>query len=567
MNLQLSNNYHDIIHSSKRSSRIYRSKFSATTLIIFILSIAVIPFSHNGSLGVAYAQSDAASGIQLYQNTDFGLALFYPSDWEREQNFELPEGGIVGFRAPVENEEDVFRETLDIVYNNLPGGTTLDDYTDTLLQRYHDNLANFTIIESSPSSLSNSSISSHTLVFNFSDGDYSYQALNIWSVIGDKALIVIYYAEPGKYSIYLPVINKMIDSLKVDPVIFGKPEPGGQYVIPSLGFKAEIPHDWTSIKSGESGNSTLLKAAPLPFADSNSTDRAIMFITLEETRQNQTSNDIASHFLNDSDRDFMCGTKISSASIVNLNGDVKSLESELKCSDGMAMKKIKSYMVASQGLIIFVGYGASSDAAYEKYLADFDESIQRLELPGATNLSAPNEFASLFGLAIGQKAFEINGTSNTIDYATANNSTVFDLALDEDAKRLSFTIQDYNSSDNITRDPSTGMAAGSLMFIRISDILLGPYVVTIDGKVITGGGGVDGDGAGVLTIDDKTDNASTYLILSYDQNVDQQHRITIVGTNVVPEFTLGMTTLIFAGIIGFAVSAFMARNTNRLFIR
>jgi eukaryotic-like serine/threonine-protein kinase len=40
------------------------------------------------------------------------------------------------------------------------------------------------------------------------------KAMQIWTLRGDKAYLITYKAEPGKYSRYLPIIQKMVDSFQ-----------------------------------------------------------------------------------------------------------------------------------------------------------------------------------------------------------------------------------------------------------------------------------------------------------------------------------------------------------------
>lgn len=526
--------------------------FASTKLSIsvLILTSLVLIISPGGLFVLANGTAESYTppeDVRLYENPDFGIALSYPSDWELELDLNLPPGGIAGFVSPSEDEEgDFYNENFEILYNNLPRDTTLDSYTNSLIQRYSTSLDNFTIIESSEFLLTNSSISSQRLVFSFTDGDFNFKALNTWSVIGDKALITIYYAEPQEdYETFLPSVEKMLESLQVNPGVFGKPEPAGRYVIPSLRFEAEIPHDWISIDKDKVNISTLLKASPTPVVSSNSTDRVVMFLIQHLGNEGI----FARQFQNHTDSDFVCGRTITTAVIAELNEDVSALASELDCSDNMTMKKIKSYMVASNGVTIIIGYAASSDVLYERYLGDFEQSILGLQLSDATKFSDPDAYAQLLGLAPSTEGFEINGTLTNLTYAS--NLTLTDITLDQEEKRLSFDLSPTNAEVN-------GSTASNQVFLSISDILQGPYAVTINDNSAEDN---------LLTVSDAVDNGNGYLILTLDEkNRDDGSplNVEIVGTRVVPEFSVGFAVLVAFGL---ALTVATIAQTRKSFLR
>jgi serine/threonine-protein kinase len=41
------------------------------------------------------------------------------------------------------------------------------------------------------------------------------KAMQVWTVISNKAFLITYKADPYKFSSYLPTIERMIDSFKV----------------------------------------------------------------------------------------------------------------------------------------------------------------------------------------------------------------------------------------------------------------------------------------------------------------------------------------------------------------
>jgi eukaryotic-like serine/threonine-protein kinase len=56
----------------------------------------------------------------------------------------------------------------------------------------------------------------HKIVFSAIDNkEVERKAMQVWTVIGNKAFLITYKAEPDKFSSYLPAIERMIDSFKI----------------------------------------------------------------------------------------------------------------------------------------------------------------------------------------------------------------------------------------------------------------------------------------------------------------------------------------------------------------
>ena len=56
----------------------------------------------------------------------------------------------------------------------------------------------------------------HKIVFSAIDNEeVERKAMQVWTVIGNKAVLITYKAEPDKFSNYLPTIERMIESFKV----------------------------------------------------------------------------------------------------------------------------------------------------------------------------------------------------------------------------------------------------------------------------------------------------------------------------------------------------------------
>ena len=100
---------------------------------------------------------------------------------------------------------------------------------------------------------------------------------------------------------------------------------------------------------------------------------------------------------------------------------------------------------------------------------------------------------------------------NEIEVQVNSSSTISNFVLDEENKKISFSVNGAGSTNGTTE-------------IRIDAILEGPYTVTVDGEVMDN----------VELIESDETNSSIIKIA----HADDSHVISVAGTNVVPEFPI-----------------------------
>jgi hypothetical protein len=141
----------------------------------------------------------------------------YPSDWikiepsqiSHETSFNI----IVGFYLEKESSSDSFSAALSIGIHNLSSiqNIKLDQYTDAHINFITEKAS---IHESKTNALKDSSNKNpeHSVVYDNSEGQKTLQVL---APKGDKAYHIMYIADEARYSYYLPLAQKMIDSFEV----------------------------------------------------------------------------------------------------------------------------------------------------------------------------------------------------------------------------------------------------------------------------------------------------------------------------------------------------------------
>jgi hypothetical protein len=137
--------------------------------------------------------------ISYVDPTD-GISIQYPSNWTKIEYFQAPvEMSIAGYKvvvnflAPIVNASDQWREYLMIQIGNQSIVKNLVPQAKTILA-------------GNPA---------YKLVYTNNEETFHLKTLEVWTTIGDNTYLLIYKAEATKYSSYLPIIQRMLDSFKV----------------------------------------------------------------------------------------------------------------------------------------------------------------------------------------------------------------------------------------------------------------------------------------------------------------------------------------------------------------
>ena len=164
------------------------------------------------------------TGFSIYQNPVYKFKIEYPSNWEKlefTQGIEEQQRNIVvNFVSPISSSTPTFREYLLIEVGNLTLSSsqnpTLDEYTNKIIN-LRKSLPNFQLIESTPTLLSGG--------YQAKKIEYSYsnpivgttKALEVITTIdNNKVYLLSYNADAGRFNSYLPTVQKMIDSLRIN---------------------------------------------------------------------------------------------------------------------------------------------------------------------------------------------------------------------------------------------------------------------------------------------------------------------------------------------------------------
>lgn len=188
----------------------------------------------------AFSETDFADETKIYENSDYGLKIQYPSDWEVKENPN--EYVVVGFTSPLEGSSDVWKDYFVVSVEGI-SGISLDEYVESSLsslegvnQQYGLETKDITS-ESTVVSGNDARKISYTLE---GEGSPKLSEDRYITKKGNFAYSIAFTVEFEKYSQYLPVIQDVMDSLEIESL-----PPYFQYENPELGIKFEYPSSWT----------------------------------------------------------------------------------------------------------------------------------------------------------------------------------------------------------------------------------------------------------------------------------------------------------------------------------
>jgi hypothetical protein len=149
-----------------------------------------------------------------YQNPDFGIKMQYPSNWIKQQD-NLLLHTIVAFNLIHENIFDFTNTTLaelDIRVYNAPQNETF-----AKLNIGQINTQGQVIVTHYKNSTTTLGGLPALKISSYFFGDVSQKEMQVWTFVPSKNVLIefIYIAQPSKYSLYLPIVERMINSVEI----------------------------------------------------------------------------------------------------------------------------------------------------------------------------------------------------------------------------------------------------------------------------------------------------------------------------------------------------------------
>lgn len=188
---------YDLNTRGLHNCRSYHSRIIISTLLIIIFASSSI-------------QVLAQEQFLTYEDITTGISIQFPSNWEKSVNLD----NFVTFRAPPETDTRIYPAALGLKIQELASKSVLlQEVTKVQLSELRKSNPNLDISESTSTTLAGKP--AYRVVFTATDNNQvERKAMQIWTIIDNKAILITYKAQPDKYSTYLPTIERMISSFQ-----------------------------------------------------------------------------------------------------------------------------------------------------------------------------------------------------------------------------------------------------------------------------------------------------------------------------------------------------------------
>ena len=188
------------------------TKLSIALSVLIIFSIFLIDYlEHNLAFGSFHENPIITIGLDseflTYDDIITGFSIKYPPDWERAQHLDKS----VTFLAPRESNSDTNPAGLGIMVIEVESNKTLASITQNQLNILKNLYPDIQILESMETIFLGHP--SHMIIFTATDNTQSMRkAMQIWFKEDNKAFLMTYKSDNQRYSKYLPIIDRMLNS-------------------------------------------------------------------------------------------------------------------------------------------------------------------------------------------------------------------------------------------------------------------------------------------------------------------------------------------------------------------
>jgi hypothetical protein len=152
-------------------------------------------------------------GFLAYESPVYGIRTQYPDGWEILVQSTSNSSLSLRFDSPAENDTDTYRENVRFVIDTISNNTALSNFTSATLTSYLESYPDLKFSEVSSTNLTNNAIPAYKLVASHTQEGLDF--MQIFAINEDKVYTILYSSEKTRYSTYLPIIEKMINSFEV----------------------------------------------------------------------------------------------------------------------------------------------------------------------------------------------------------------------------------------------------------------------------------------------------------------------------------------------------------------
>jgi hypothetical protein len=166
-------------------------------------------------LGVAARDKYMPSSFVTYDFPSFGLQISLPSDWRKSPTPQFIDE-IATFFTPLLPPTDNYHENLAIAGRIYSSPVSVGQSLDASLKSL-EKLNNVEVKETA-TDLVLGGYPSYRLAYSFEYNSTQFWAMNVGIVSNSSSLTLIYRAQSGQYAEFIPVIERILDSVMLTPI-------------------------------------------------------------------------------------------------------------------------------------------------------------------------------------------------------------------------------------------------------------------------------------------------------------------------------------------------------------
>ena len=170
---------------------------------------------------------ESSPSFITYKSPEHEISIDYPADWikvDKETVKEHPylvlsDPLVVAFMAPREKQSDYINtEAVSLsILTDIPKEINLDEYVRFEIRDSREKNPNLKILQSTLTWLSGPDIAAHKFAYSNQGLTHLYLETMKPTIDGSNntVYVISYVAQNNRYPIYLPLVEKMIDSFRI----------------------------------------------------------------------------------------------------------------------------------------------------------------------------------------------------------------------------------------------------------------------------------------------------------------------------------------------------------------
>jgi hypothetical protein len=229
-----------------------------TLYILLFMAVLLINSCHVGpfcdlcsnTLVAAAREKYKPASFVTYDFPSFGLQISIPSDWRMSTTPQFIDN-IATFFTPLLASTDSYHENLAIAGRTYSSPISVGQSLDASLKSL-ERLNNVEVKETATDFMLGG-YPAYRLAFSFKDNSTQFWAINVGIVSNSSSLTLIYRAQAGQYAEFIPVVEKILDSVVLTPI-----NPNGQdqnrrsieYKDSENNLTLKYPSNWIAAQQG-----------------------------------------------------------------------------------------------------------------------------------------------------------------------------------------------------------------------------------------------------------------------------------------------------------------------------